>query len=337
MQAEPCHVSVVIPLYNSAATLRRAVASALGQSLRDIEVLIVDDGSRDASLSLAHQLAAEDPRVRVIALPENRGKPHAMNVAIAAAGGTWMAVLDADDWYAPERLETLVTAGEAYQVALTADNQLFYDAAADCFVRTAFPVDNGDRTLTKTAFIAGSDPYADFNYGLLKPVVRTDFIRRTGLLYRENARLSEDFLYLVEFFAAGGTGVLLAQPLYNWTQPFGSRSRQWTTTGAGSWRYDFRSALTANTEVLHMMREQRQNDLAQLLVSRARAYKRLHSLNELNKLRAEGAGLPRLLAAVIQHPSIWPRLVRRVVDGARHRYQDVDPALQAAPPSALPR
>jgi succinoglycan biosynthesis protein ExoO len=337
MQAEPCRVSVVIPLYNSAATLRRAVASALAQSLRDIEVLIVDDGSRDDSLSLAHQLAAEDPRVRVIALPENRGKPHAMNVAFAAARGTWTAVLDADDWYAPERLETLVTAGEAYQVALTADNQLFYDAAANCFVRTAFPVESGDRTLTKTAFIAGSDPYADFNYGLLKPVVRTDFIRRTGLSYRENARLSEDFLYLVEFFAAGGTGVLVAQPLYNWTQPFGSRSRQWTTTGAGSWRYDFRSALAANTDVLHIMREQSQHDLAKLLVSRARAYKRLHYLNQINKLRAEGAGLPRLLATVMQHPSVWPRLVRRVVGGARHRYQGVDPALQVAPPSALPR
>ena len=79
MQADPCRVSVVIPLYNSTPTLRRAVASALAQTLTDIEVLIVDDGSQDASLSLAHRLAGEDPRVRVIALPENRGKPHAMN------------------------------------------------------------------------------------------------------------------------------------------------------------------------------------------------------------------------------------------------------------------
>jgi glycosyltransferase involved in cell wall biosynthesis len=337
MQAEPCRVSVVIPLYNSAATLRRAVASALAQSLRDIEVLIVDDGSRDESLPLAHQLAAEDPRVRVIALPENRGKPHAMNVAIAAARGTWTAVLDADDWYAPDRLETLVTAGEAYQVALTADNQLFYDAAANCFVRAAFAVESGDRTLTKTAFIAGSDPYADFNYGLLKPVVRTDFIRRTGLSYRENARLSEDFLYLVEFFAAGGTGVLVAQPLYNWTQPFGSRSRQWTTTGAGSWRYDFRSALGANADVLRMMREQRQHALAKLLVSRARAYKRLHFLNEINRMRAEGATLPRLVVTAMQHPSVWPRLAGRVVRAARNRHHDGDAALQVRRPPARPR
>jgi succinoglycan biosynthesis protein ExoO len=337
MQAEPCRVSVVIPLYNSAPTLRRAVASALAQTLTDIEVLIVDDGSQDASLSLAHQLAAEDPRVRVIALPENRGKPHAMNVAIAAARGTWTAVLDADDWYAPERLATLVTAGETHQVALTADNQLFYDAAADCFVRTAFPTATGDRTLTKAAFIAGSDPYADFNFGLLKPLVRTDFIRRTGLSYRENARLSEDFLYLVEFFAAGGTGVLVSQPLYNWTQPFGTRSRQWTTTGAGRWRYDFRSALAANAEVLCIMRDRHHRDLARLLVSRARAYKRLHFLNEINRMRAEGATLPRLLGTVMQHPSVWPRLVRRVVHAARYRYHDVDPALQVSPPAALPR
>ena len=97
MQAEPCRVSVVIPLYNSAPTLRPAVASALAQTLTDIEVLIVDDGSQDTSLSLAHRLAGEDPRVSVIALPENRGKPHAMNPAIAAARGAWTAVLDADD------------------------------------------------------------------------------------------------------------------------------------------------------------------------------------------------------------------------------------------------
>jgi hypothetical protein len=69
----------------------------------------------------------------------------------------------------------------------------FGDAAAGVRVRTAFPIEHGDTVLTKQAFIAGSDP-ADFDYGMLKPVIRTDCIRRLALACRETARLSEDII-----------------------------------------------------------------------------------------------------------------------------------------------
>jgi succinoglycan biosynthesis protein ExoO len=310
MPDETCSVSVIIPVYNSIATLQRAVDSVLRQSLRSSELLIVDDGSQDGSLALAHQLAASDRRVRVIALPENRGKSHAMNTAIAEARGVWIAVLDADDWYEPDRLATLIAKAQLHDVPLIADNQWFHDAAANRMVRAALPVGQGDRQLTKRSFIAGSNPYAEFDYGMLKPLVRADFIRRTKLAYRENARLSEDFLYLVEFFAAGGVGLLVSRPLYNWTQAFGSLSRQWTGTGAGSWRYDFRSALAANTEVLHVLRERDERALADLLLARARAFRRLHHLTRVLRLRAGGAPLPRILQVIACHPSIWPLLTR---------------------------
>ena len=93
-----------MPAYNSAPTLRRAATSALDQDLRDLEVLIVDDASRDGTSRVAGELAAADSRVRVITLPRNRGKPFVMNMATAEARGRWIAVLDADDWYAPGRL-----------------------------------------------------------------------------------------------------------------------------------------------------------------------------------------------------------------------------------------
>ena len=176
MPRPDCRVSVVIPLYNSASTLPRAVRSALRQTLQDIEILIVDVGSRDTSLAEARAIAATDSRVRVIALPANRGKSHAMNHAIAQANGAWIAVLDADDWYEPDRLATLLAAGEAHDVALVADNQHFWDAGAGVTVRTAFPIEQGDTAVTKLTFIAGSEPYADFNYGMLKPIIRTDCI-----------------------------------------------------------------------------------------------------------------------------------------------------------------
>jgi succinoglycan biosynthesis protein ExoO len=305
-------VSVVVPVYNSASTLRRAVTSALRQSLGEIEILIVDDCSQDISLALARELATVDNRIRILALPENRGKAHAMNVAIGEASGAWVAVLDADDWYEPNRLAVLIAAANSQCVTLAADNQYFHDAGANRIVRTAFPVTQGTQPLTRQVFVAGSDPYADFNYGMLKPIVRTDFLRRSALSYRENARLSEDFLYLVEFYAVGGNGVLVNQPLYHWTQSFGAISRQWTTTGAGAWRYDFKSALEANANVLRELHGQRNRDLATLLAARARAFRRLHHLSTLNRMRASGSSLPKILSMAARHPAIWPLLARRV-------------------------
>ena len=102
-----------MPAYNSAATLPRAVQSALAQDLRDLEILIIDDGRATTTAEVAAALAAADPRVRAITLPRNRGKPFAMNTGIAPARGRWIAVLDADDWYAPDRLSTLIAIGGA--------------------------------------------------------------------------------------------------------------------------------------------------------------------------------------------------------------------------------
>jgi succinoglycan biosynthesis protein ExoO len=311
MPESDCRVTVVIPLYNSVTTLPRAVQSVLRQTLRDCEVLIIDDASKDTSLTTARAFGETDPRIRVIALAENGGKSHAMNIALAQARGAWIAVLDADDWYEPARLATLIEAGEAKGVDLVADNQRFWDAGADMLVRLAFPVANGDTPLTREVFVAGSDPYAEFDYGMLKPIVRSDFIRRAGLSYRENARLSEDFLFLLEFLAAGGTGLLLAKPLYNWTQPFGSISRSWTGTGAGDWRYDYQSALAAHADVLEKLQRKQEAMLARLVIARMRAFRRLHHLNTISRMRRTGATLTQILVEVARHPSIWTRLIVR--------------------------
>ena len=172
-------VSVIIPVYNSAGTLRRAVRSVLEQTLEQIEILIIDDASQDGSLGLARELAMRDRRIRVLALHRNCGKSNAMNVAITEASGAWIAVLDADDWYERNRLATLVSLTESRCVALAADNQYFHDAVADRIVRTAFPATQPEQSLDRQTFVAGSDPYADFNYGMLKPIIRAEFIRRT--------------------------------------------------------------------------------------------------------------------------------------------------------------
>jgi glycosyltransferase involved in cell wall biosynthesis len=97
-------VSVVTPVWNAATTLRETVASVAAQSLADWELLLVDDASTDGSLGLARALAAGEPRIRVIARGTNGGAAAARNEAIRAARGRFLAFLDADDRWYPEKL-----------------------------------------------------------------------------------------------------------------------------------------------------------------------------------------------------------------------------------------
>ncbi|MER6230988.1 glycosyltransferase family 2 protein [[Kitasatospora] papulosa] len=98
-------VSVVMPVYNSAATLGAAVRSVLTQTHSDVELLVTDDQSTDGSLDLLHEFAAQDERVLPRSAPEQGGAGRARNLAIERARGDYVAFLDSDDMWLPEKTE----------------------------------------------------------------------------------------------------------------------------------------------------------------------------------------------------------------------------------------
>ena len=328
MKTDQPAVTVIVPVYNSASTLARAVQSVLDQTLADFQVLIVDDGSIDDSLAVAQILAAADPRIQVIALTHNDGKARAMNGAAEVARGRWIAVLDADDRYLPDRLDILVAAGELAGVDLVADNQLHIDDATGQVQRQAFAAPKAGRPTTRPPgaepgafesgrevgiadFIAHSDPGAHFDFGILKPMVRADFLRRTGLAYHPDAKLAEDFYFLMEFFAAGGRAWLVYEPLYEWTLPFSPTARRWTATGSGVWRYDYRNALKTNQHFQQKLRNIRP-ELAALLQTRAREYGIMIHYLDAQRVLADTGSRSRALAIIAAHPGTWTLLARRV-------------------------
>ena len=101
-------VSIVIPAYNRAATLHRAVASVLAQDFRDWELIVVDDGSTDDCAGAVR--ACGDPRLKLIRHPVNRGAPAARNTGVRAAAGRLVAFLDSDDEWLPGKLAAQVSA-----------------------------------------------------------------------------------------------------------------------------------------------------------------------------------------------------------------------------------
>ena len=96
-------ISVVVPAWRAEKTLAATLDSILAQTWRELEVLVVDDASPDGTLALAQSYAAKDPRVRVIAQPENGGVSKARNRGVREARGEWIAFLDSDDLWMPEK------------------------------------------------------------------------------------------------------------------------------------------------------------------------------------------------------------------------------------------
>lgn len=96
-------ISVVVPSYNMALTLPRAIQSAAQQSLPPLEILVVDDGSTDSTVEVLKNLQAKMPLLRFIT-QENGGNAAAKNTGIRNAQGNWIGFLDADDEWLPDRL-----------------------------------------------------------------------------------------------------------------------------------------------------------------------------------------------------------------------------------------
>lgn len=98
-------VSVIMPVYNAERTMRKSIESVLQQTMGRLELILVDDASRDGSASIIERFVRHDPRVKAIRQPANAGVAEARNAGLRAASGTHIALLDSDDWWHPRKLE----------------------------------------------------------------------------------------------------------------------------------------------------------------------------------------------------------------------------------------
>jgi glycosyltransferase involved in cell wall biosynthesis len=109
-------ISVVIPTFNRASVVPNAIQSVLGQSLQELEIIVVDDGSQDLTAEMILRWAQSEPRIRLIRNASNRGAQAARNSGIRAALGAWIAFLDSDDTWISNSLELRVAAARSRDV-----------------------------------------------------------------------------------------------------------------------------------------------------------------------------------------------------------------------------
>lgn len=108
-------ISVIVPVYNAAPFLAKCVDSILAQQVEGLELLLVNDGSKDNSLDICNEYASKDCRVRVIDKP-NGGVSSARNCGLDNATGEWVTFVDADDWLSNDAFVTCLPYMEEYEI-----------------------------------------------------------------------------------------------------------------------------------------------------------------------------------------------------------------------------
>jgi len=187
-------VSVVMPVYNGEDCLRECLDSICAQTLRDIEIICVDDGSSDGSLAILDEYASKDKRIRVIAQP-NSGAAAARNKGIAIASGEYLSVLDSDDRFEPDMLEKMVAR------ARSADAQIVICRCEGFEDGTEKPVPMmwslQDKFVPSEVFSAEDmgDALFFFTQGWAwDKLYRMSFVRENGLEF-QNLKSSNDMLF----------------------------------------------------------------------------------------------------------------------------------------------
>ncbi|MCX7800842.1 MAG: glycosyltransferase family 2 protein, partial [Fimbriimonadales bacterium] len=198
-------VSVLVPSFNHAPFLRTALESALRQTLRDLEVLVLDDGSTDGSLEVASSI--RDPRLRVESNPSNLGTYGTQQRGLEKTDSEFVAILNSDDFWEPGKLELQVRALEerpecpyCYTLGWVADAEGRLDTSQD--VHADWP----------------KEPVQDLLPWLLyenRVLASSVLFRRRGLRFHTECRYSGDWVVQLEV-GAGRRVVCVAERLSHW-------------------------------------------------------------------------------------------------------------------------
>ena len=212
-------VSIIMPAHNANEYIPLAIRSALGQTLREIELIVIDDASSDDTALVAVAAAQGDQRFRLIRLATNGGPGAARNTGLESARGEWIALLDADDTFAPVRLGRMLRLAEERGADFFADNLVLSTIPGSARGICAIPEEfmRSEKSVGPAEFIAMDRPsYGIRAAGFLKPIMRTAFLREKKLQYDTRYRNGEDFHLYVKALLLGGQMFLTPETWYQY-------------------------------------------------------------------------------------------------------------------------
>ena len=204
-------ISIVVPVYNKAWCLARCVDSVLAQSRTDFSLILVDDGSKDNSLELCRNYESQDSRVHVIAKP-NGGVSSARNAGIDASSGKYLVFLDADEWWEPDFLETMIGLAEQCGDRTLPICGMFYSSSTEQPVLFA---QEAETILSEEGIY---DIYRKHFLNMLwNKVFLGDVVRQGNIRFPEGIHWGEDKLFILKYLENITGYHIIGRPLYHYS------------------------------------------------------------------------------------------------------------------------
>lgn len=208
-------VSIIVPVYNREDCIERCIESIMAQTLRNIEIIVVDDGSQDNTAQILSDIS--DERLHVIR-QRNTGQGYARNAGLDAANGEYAAFVDSDDTIEPHMLENMYNAAKASDADAVQCNMLdiypnggekvqlnFFDTTVDIY-------DCGEYT----------DKYFTpcfHSFEVCNKLIKLDFIRKYGIKFRDTRKyFSEDLIFNLDMIAHLKKMSFINKPYYHYYQ-----------------------------------------------------------------------------------------------------------------------
>lgn len=207
-------ISVIVPVYNVERYLPQCLQSCMDQTLDDVEIICVDDGSTDRSGEIAEEYAARDSRIQVIH-KKNGGLSSARNAGLAVASGEWLMFLDSDDFLQPNACERVwIESKEGPSDLIIFGTNIF----------PAYPWPGAwyeSVLYTHTCRFNTFTPKVLFDTPGAKPFVwrqaySRELLQKTGVSFCEKIRFGEDLVYQMEIFPLAEKFAFIEDRLYNY-------------------------------------------------------------------------------------------------------------------------
>ena len=202
-------ISIIVPIYNVSKYLDKCVESILNQNYKNIELILVDDGSTDGSEKKCDDWAKKDSRVVVIH-KENGGSADSRNVGMEAAKGDYIGFVDSDDWIAPEMYEKLMVAIQERNLDMAV---CFFKAVSDenyVFNNTEYPTTEYTGRDFANLIIAEKKPR--ISYAIWKCLYKREVIK--DIKFYKGVHYNEDAVFLIESLWNAKKMAFIDAPMY---------------------------------------------------------------------------------------------------------------------------
>ncbi len=217
-------LSIIVPVYNTESYLYKCIDSIINQQFKDLEIILVNDGSSDNSGKICDEYAEIDNRIRVLHI-KNQGVSNARNRGIELARGDYIGFIDSDDWIDEDMYSNMLNNLTTYNADIIMCGHVIYDGKNEHYIgfpwkqNSVFKLEEIHKTVIPS-FLAPMDIYGDKQQivmgSVCKCLFKQDIIRQNEILFDTQIKYTEDTVFILQSLSKAEKVVFINTPYYHY-------------------------------------------------------------------------------------------------------------------------